>query len=327
MWVDRVLLIDPITGSIDEASPEQALDRIRALQVPSFQARPSRTLRQQGRARLARFLRGTTLAMEGLVSALVHLVPRWKSVPWGLRFLGGYFRLVAGPAALIYFTLSGFVVGFVATYFLFRFLPYRMYTEPLILDDLIGADGFGLYRILVPLIVTILLAARGSAAIAADIGGRVAGHQIEAMRSLGAPVRRYLLTGVLWALLLGTPLIAVVAYLGARMASMAVFAFMAPDRSLHFWAQNFDRLLYGGTGWVAAKYLVSAFLVGAVAYFRGAAPKTSPEDVAREITLTIILTSLLVLAVQVVFALFEFRTCEPGAPFVAGTWARVNGPW
>ena len=36
-------------------------------------------------------------------------------------------------------------------------------------------------------------------------------------------------------------------------------------------------VLYAGTGWVAAKYLVAAFLVGAVAYFRGAAPKASPE--------------------------------------------------
>lgn len=306
--VDRVLLINPAAASLESVAPDRAIERLRELQTPPLPPPPPETVVRQARARLAAFLTGTVGALEGLALAFVYLVPRWRSVRWGLHFLREYLSQVAGPAALIYFAVSGFVVGFVATYFTFRFLPFREYTEPLILDDLVGAIGFGLYRILVPLIVAILLAARGSAAIAADVGGRVAGHQVEAMASLGAPSRRYLLTGVLWAFLIGAPVIAVVAYLGSVVASAMVFAWMAPDLPLHYWEQNFHRLLPAGTGWVAAKYLTSAFLVAAVAYFRGAAPKGSPEDVAREITFTIILTSLLVLAVQVIYALFEFTT-------------------
>ena len=304
--VDRVLLINPVTWKLEEVSREEAAGRLYSLEAPPPPVTPPLEGFRRISAGLASFLSGTTRALEGLFLSFIHLVPRWKSVGWGFRFLGEYLRLLAGPTALTYFLLAGFVVGFVTTYFTFRFLPYRSYTEPLILDDLIGAIGFGLHRILVPLIVTILLAARGAAAIAADIGGRVAGHQIEAMHSLGAPARRYLLTGILWALLLGVPVIALVGYLGARAASATVFAFMAPDLSMHSWDQNFHRHLYEGSGWVAAKYLTSAFLIGVVAYFRGAAPKASPEDVAREITLTIILTSLLVLSAQVVFSLFEF---------------------
>jgi ABC-type multidrug transport system ATPase subunit/ABC-type transporter Mla maintaining outer membrane lipid asymmetry permease subunit MlaE len=306
--VDRVLLIDPETGRLESVARERALERIHTLQAPPPPVVPPPRGWQRASRTLAGFCSATTRALEGLALAVLHLVPRWPSPRWGLHFLATYLRLLAGPAALLYFAVAGCVVGFVATYFTFRFLPYRQYTEPLILDDLMGAVGFGLHRILVPLIVTILLAARAGAAIAADIGGRVAGHQVEAMHSLGAPARRYLLTGVLWAILLGVPVVAVVAYLGSRLASAAVFAVMAPDLSMHYWEQTFHRLLYEGTGWVAAKYFVSAFLVGAVAYFRGAAPKASPEDVAREITFTIVLTSLLVLVVQVVFALFEFRT-------------------
>jgi len=306
--VDRVLLIVPETGALEEVGRDQAIERLKALETPLPPLAPVLRGHRRALASLEAFASGTTRAIEGLGLAIGHLVPRWKSARWGLHFLFGYLKLLAGPAALVYFAVAGFVVGFVATYFTFRFLPYRVYTEPLILDDLIGAVGFGLHRILVPLIVTILLAARASAAIAADIGGRVAGHQIEAMYSLGAPSRPYLLTAVLWALLLGVPLIAVVAYLGSRLASVAVFAFMAPHLSMHFWEQNFHQHLYAGTGWVAAKYLSAAFLVGSIAYFRGAKPKASPEDVAREITVTIILTSLTVLAVQVVFSLFEFAT-------------------
>lgn len=306
--VDRVLMIEPASHRVSEVAKENAVERLHGLDVPALPGAVVESAAARLRSRTRAFLDGTVGAIAAFFKALLHLVPRWRSARWGLRFFGGYLRLVAGPAALAYFALSGFVIGFVTTYFTFRFLPYRDYTEALILDDLIGALGFGLYRILVPLIITILLAARAGAAIAADIGGRVAGHQMEAMQSLGAKPERYLLTGVVWAMLLGTPLIAFASFCASRIASAVVFAFMMPDRPLHFWGEMFHKLLFDGTGWVAARYLISAFLVGAVAYFRGIRPKRSPDDVAKEITLTIILTSLLVLTVQVVLSFFEFAT-------------------
>ncbi len=307
-YVDRVLLIDPATRRIEEVARDDAVARLSAIEPGVAPPPAAAPLASRAVSATAAFFGSTTTSAGAALTALGHLVPRWRSPRWGMRFLVGFLRLFAGPSALLYFGLSGFVIGFVTTYFTLHFLPYREFTEGLILDDLVGALGFGLYRILVPLIIAILMAARGGAAIAADVGGRVASHQFEAMRSLGASPRRYLLTGVLWAVLLGTPLIAAIAFLAAKCASAIVFAFMQPDMSLHFWDQLFHGRLYEGTGWVALRYFVSAFAIATVAYFRGERPKRSPDAVGDGITTTIIVTSLLVLTVQVVISFFEFRT-------------------
>ncbi|MCU0725043.1 MAG: ABC transporter permease, partial [Planctomycetes bacterium] len=169
-----------------------------------------------------------------------------------------------------------------------------------------------LFRILVPLLLTILLAARAGAALSADVATRVAGRQTDAMRSLGAEPSRYLLTGALWAFLLGTPCLGVLGFLGARAASAAVFAVMAPELSLHAWSGMFDRFLDGesilptGWGYVLGKELAAAFGTAAIAYHEGARPKRSPEEVASAITKTVIRATVLTLAIHTAFALFEF---------------------
>ena len=104
---------------------------------------------------------------------------------------------------MIYVSIAGLVMGFVATYFTFRFLPYRPITEPLVLENVLDALGFSLYRILVPVLTTILVAARCGAAVTSDVGGKVHGQQIDALRTLGIKPARYLLTPILYAFLVG----------------------------------------------------------------------------------------------------------------------------
>ena len=65
--------------------------------------------------------------------------------------------------------ICGFILGLIVTWFTFSFLPFKNYTEPLLIDNVIGAIGFSLYRIMVPGMVAMLIAARSGAAIAADI--------------------------------------------------------------------------------------------------------------------------------------------------------------
>jgi phospholipid/cholesterol/gamma-HCH transport system permease protein len=161
--------------------------------------------------------------------------------------------------------------------------------------------------------MTILLAARAGAAVSADVATRVAGRQTDAMRTLSAPPDRYLLTGILWGFLLGTPLLAVVAFLGARAASALVFAIMAPDLSLWAWDGMFHRLITEtgtilplGTDWVLGKDLVCALGIALVAWTSGSRTKESPEAVARTVTATVIRGTIFVLVVHAAFALAEF---------------------
>jgi len=268
--------------------------------------------------RVGDFFAGVSRAVETALATPWQLVPRWKSTSWGFRYLLHYLWLVAAPSAWLYMAIAGSIIGFVATYFTFRFLPYRSYTEPLIIEDLLNALGFSLYRILVPVLCTILIAARCGAAVASDVGGKVYGHQIDAMRTFGVRPPRYIATNILYAFLLGTPVLVAFGFVAARLTSLVVFATTHQSLGPFFWEAHFHRDLlvpgqwaYRGTGWLLAKLLLCAAGTGVIAYQRGMTPKHSTHDVSAGITSTILWATLHVLIVQFAFAFFEFES-PPG---------------
>jgi ABC-type transporter Mla maintaining outer membrane lipid asymmetry permease subunit MlaE len=182
-----------------------------------------------------------------------------------------------------------------------------------VIENVLHALGFALYRILVPLLGTILIAARCGAAVASDVGGKVYGQQIDALRTFGVRPERYLLTGIMYAFLLGTPLLVAVSFFAARLTSLAVFTATHPDLGAFFWESHFHReliepgeLLYRGTGWLLAKTLCCAAGMGLLAYTWGRRPKHSTDDVSRGITSNILWSTLYVLVVHFAFAFYEF---------------------
>jgi ABC-type multidrug transport system ATPase subunit/ABC-type transporter Mla maintaining outer membrane lipid asymmetry permease subunit MlaE len=261
----------------------------------------------------AGFLETSGAAFEKALAVPWLLFPLWRSPRWGLRYFLHYVRLVASPSACLYFGASGLIAGFVSTHFAFKFLPHRNYTEPLIADELLNGLGFALYRILVPVLLTILVAARCGAAVASDVGNRVYSHQVDALRSMAAPPERYLLTNILYAFLVGTPILIGLGFLAARATSLAVYVFNFPEKGPDYWDGNFHRdlripgeVLYRGTAWLAAKLCLSGLGVGSIAYHVGIRQKSSGVEVSRGITTTIILATLFVLLVHFAFAFLEF---------------------
>jgi ABC-type transporter Mla maintaining outer membrane lipid asymmetry permease subunit MlaE len=238
---------------------------------------------------------------------------RWRSPVWGLRYLRHYAWLSSSLGALVYLAAAGAIIGFVSTFFSLRHLPFREYTEPLVLDDLLGGIGFSHFRILIPVVATLLIAARTGAAVAADIATRSHSHQLDAMRSMGAMPGAYLLTGVIWGVLLTTPLLIAVATLAAKWAAVLVFAANYPqeslfsfDRSFHMLLREPGQLLWVGTGWVLAKCWTCSVGTGIIAYQLGATPKESVRDVNRAVTTAIIASTLWVLLTHFAFAFWEF---------------------
>lgn len=254
------------------------------------------------------------------------VVPRTR---WAIRFGFHYLRLIGGPSACIYLLIAGFIVGFTTTYFTFRFLPFRLYTQPLLVDDLLASIGFALYRVLVPILATILVAARCGAAVAADVGVKQYGGQTDAMRTLGIRPPAYLLVPILVAFLIATPLLQWLAFESSRWVSGLTFAVTHPEMGQLFWQQHFDRLnvpqtsawkLNGwdlsvldaiwtpsrGWGWVTLKSLLCGFGTAAISYHQGMGPKESARDVSRAITATVLWSTLFVLVVHFCVALMEF---------------------
>ncbi len=320
---DNIFLFDPTRRAAERVPREQwdQLDELLAAARPPVDtcstSAGSDTLftRVVTRAVKAgcKLLESTSRIAEAAVRMPVRLVPAWPSLRWGMRFFRHYLKSVAGPSAWLYIAIAGCIIGFVATYFTFRFLPNAVYTKPLVIEDLLRSMGFALYRILVPILVTILIAARCGAAVASDIGGKEYGRQIDALRTLGIRPQSYLLTGTLYAFLLGTPWLVAIGYAASAITSLIVFSATHPDRGPWFWQQHFHRELirpghwfYTGTAWLMAKTLCCAVGIALISFFRGARPKRSTRDVSQGVTTTILWSTLYVLLVHFIFAFVEF---------------------
>lgn len=230
---------------------------------------------------------------------------------WILRFFLTYLRLISGPSAMVYLAVAGTILGFTATYFTFEFLPYRVYSKPLLIEDLLASIGFALYRILVPVLATILVAARCGAAVAADVGVRRYGAQLDALRTLGVSPIVYLFLPILFAFLIATPLLGALAFQVARLVSLVCFHSMHDELGPHFWSQHFHSRLAGGwvdSGgwWVMAKTAVCGIGVAMISYHQGNLPKGSAGDVSDSITATVLWATLFVLVVHFVASFYEF---------------------
>lgn len=242
-------------------------------------------------------------------SAVVH---QWPSVPtskWTWRFFWDHLKLVGGPSALLYISAAGGIVGFVAIYFTFEYLPYKRTTGPLLIDDLIAAIGFALYRVLIPILATILIAARSGAALASSVGVKRYGGQIDAMQTIGVVPPRHLAATMMSAMIVTTPLLVLVSYYAAKAVAAMTFASMFEDVEPMFWQWHFGRGLSEGnaTWWLIAKTITCGIGIAGIAHYQGNQPKMSAAEVSRCVTRTILWATLFVLMVHFAFALVEFR--------------------
>lgn len=316
---DDIFLFDPSTRSLKKVPRDEWTRLPQLLQPPPIKESEPKTPTAFDRVKdsvlggLGDFFDLTTRATVAVAKSPLSVLPIWRSPKWGLRYLLHYLRLVAGPSAWAYVVIAGMIVGFVATYFTFKFLPYASYTEPLLIENLLHSMGFALYRILVPVLTTILIAARSGAAVASDVGGKSYGNQLAAMKTLGANPERYLLSTVLLAFLIGAPILLGISYVVAMVTSLLAFVASHPGEGAIFWDMHYHRELrvpgqffYEGTGWLALKTLICAFGTGLVCYCRGVQTKRSTRDVSEGITSAILWSTLWVLLVQFVFSFIEF---------------------
>lgn len=260
-----------------------------------------------------RFLTASGSAVMATLRLPWDVLPWFPRVRWGGRFFAHYLRLVGGPSAWLYLLLAGVIVGFTSTYFTFRFLPFRSYTQPLLIEDLLASIGFALYRVLVPVLATILVAARCGAAVAADVGVKQYGGQIDALRTLGVRPRAYLLVPIVMAFIVATPMLEWLAYEAARVVSLITFTLTHSSIGPQFWELHFERNLVAdgnawslGWEWVLSKNITCGVGTAAIGYYRGGAAKQSASDVSHSITSTVLWTTLYVLVVHFVVALLEF---------------------
>ncbi|MDJ0972945.1 MAG: ABC transporter permease [Planctomycetota bacterium] len=212
-----------------------------------------------------------------------------------------------GPGVALFIAISAMLVSFTGTYFLFEQLPEREYAEPLIQDDLLAGMGLIYTRIGIPLMVSVLLAAKLGAAAAAQLGHMSFTRQVDALRLLCISPRRHLLWPTASGQLIAACLATVLAVALAYVTSMVVFLAMHPGWSARYFHESFVREVeWAHAGWLVAKVGVSALGVALVAFRTGTSPKYEPGQVVKGIHKTLLRALLLVLAVHAFFAFLEF---------------------
>lgn len=251
--------------------------------------------------------------VESVAWGLIGGLRPFPTTRWGMRFLRHYAGLVFGPTAIVYLMISGGIIGFVSTYFTLRYLPYKVYTEPLLMEELLGVIGFALYRILIPITTSLLVAARCSAAVAADLGNKRYGGQYESLELLGASPHRYWLPAVVWNFAFGILFLNACAYQAASLTSLIVHRMMQPKLGLAYWKhyyhlpiQEHDTWLFVGWHWLGLKLLLSGIGTALVTYRIAVQPKNMARDVSYAITRTILWSTLWVLFVHMMMAFVEF---------------------
>ncbi len=315
---DKILVLDHDRMQLEEI-PRSEWHRLSSLlgtppSASEISAAPETSSRRQRMvAATGELMRLTGQGCEEILLLPWSLLPLWKNTAWGLRFTWHYLVLVAGWSACIYISVAGMIIGYVAQDFVFRYLPFRQFTEPLLTENLLHATGFSLYRFLVPILSTILIAARSGAAVAADVGSKVYGSQLDAMCTLGINPGRALRTPILYAFLIGTPLLSLIGYFVASIMAATAFLLSHPDLGIAFWDGHFHHYLrnpgsvfFRGSGWLMGKLLVCGAGIAVISWRCGITPKQSGPDISRGVTRTILWSTLFVLGVHFVFSLLEF---------------------
>jgi ABC-type transporter Mla maintaining outer membrane lipid asymmetry permease subunit MlaE len=201
------------------------------------------------------------------------------------------------PGVAAFVGLSAMLLALTATVFLFERLPRREFSEPLLQQDLLSGLGIVLTRVAVPLIASILLAAKLGASAAAHLGHMSLTRQVDALRLLGVAPRTHLLHPTALGMLVAAWLHTAIAVGIAFVTTTAVFLWQHPG-----WSSLYREDVL----WIAAKVGASALVVALTAYRVGTAPKRAPEQVLNGIHRTLLLGLILVLTVHAAFAFVEF---------------------
>jgi ABC-type lipoprotein export system ATPase subunit/ABC-type transporter Mla maintaining outer membrane lipid asymmetry permease subunit MlaE len=313
-WADIVLTIDPVARRIERREASAATfawlhERLgrpaeagAAPEAPPAPRGPGAFLR--GWDTLARRVGSTTVDVLRLLA--VPLALGRLAHPLDGPRLRRTLRRDLAPGVFAFTGLSSALVALTATFFLFERLPKREWTAPLVQDDLVAGLGLVTTRVGVPLMISILLAAKLGAAAAAHLGHMSLTRQVDALRLLDVDPRRHLLLPTAVGQLLAAWIATALGWALSTGAALVVFLAMHPGWSTRWFAEAWVREIPASAiAWAAAKVGVSALGVAVVAYRVGIAPKRRPEQVIHGIHATLLRALLLVVAIHAVFAFVE----------------------
>ena len=297
---DRVLLLDPSTATLREVAVDRQAIEAAMLAVGS----PHGIEGGQPQA---------SDVAPGTVNPWVEPLQRRSRTYWFMRYFGEYmWMLFAAPSMLLYAVLGSSIVGFVTVWFGFNYHSFGGYLRAILHDETLEGLGFVLTTVAVPFNTCILVIARNSAIIAADLGNRVSGMQLQAMRNLRLPGRGYIIASIMISLVVGSLILVGFALISAFFTSLVTWHYLFPGQATGYWQEYFFRKITDGhimvtSGlWIVLKVSLSALLGGGAAVLVGLQPLRSSSQVAQLIATAIITGVSLTLLVHASLLVLQF---------------------
>lgn len=158
--------------------------------------------------------------------------------------------------------------------------------------------GLSMVRELGPVLTALMVGGRVGAGIAAELGSMTVSEQVDAIRSMGADPIRKLVVPRMWALLVGLPLLVVLAD-GAGILGGMLVSVWELGLTPAFYGRHVLRLLhFGGFFAGLAKATVFAFAIGLIASYNGLRTTGGADGVGRATTDTVVAIAITVLVLD-----------------------------
>jgi phospholipid/cholesterol/gamma-HCH transport system permease protein len=188
----------------------------------------------------------------------------------------------------------GAVIGGLATFFALRNNPVQGGFE----SALLTGTGKVASAVLVPLLCGFFFTARIAAGAAARLGTMKRTNQIAALQMMGVRPADYLLTPLVWGMVLALPVVTFVGVVAASLAA-AVAAATVSSITVVGWATAYFQAVDARDALVVlAKAALSGYLVAVCCYHLGTGPKRSGAEVGEAVNAAIVAGMTLVLVVH-----------------------------
>lgn len=158
--------------------------------------------------------------------------------------------------------------------------------------------GMSLVRELGPVLTALMVGGRVGAGITAELGSMTVSEQVDALRSLGADPIRTLVVPRVWALLIGLPLLTLLADVTGILGGMLISTWeLGLDPSFYF--SHVLRLMgYGDLFSGLGKSVCFAFAIGLIASYNGLSAEGGADGVGRATTDTVVAIAVTVLGLD-----------------------------
>jgi phospholipid/cholesterol/gamma-HCH transport system permease protein len=211
-----------------------------------------------------------------------------------IHFIGNY--------SLVIIAVSGLFVGFVLG--LQGYYTLNRYGSEQALGLLVALS---LTRELGPVVTALLFAGRAGTSLTAEIGLMKAGEQLSAMEMMAINPLQRVVAPRFWAGVVAMPILAAIFSAVGVLGGYIVGVLMIGVDEGAFWSQMQGGVdVWKDIGNGVLKSVVFGFAVTFIALFQGYEAQPTPEGVARATTRTVVIASLMVLALDFLLTALMF---------------------